>query len=188
MLLETSHGEGEYDLYSIGLKGYLSFARDAGFVSASCPAAYLELIFKTVDYDDGAAMISLRQRYLIALYWASGTSTGLGTGITPANEYEYAFVSCAHVLGVVIMGSVIGWIARAIESSQSPIEKMIEQKLDVIKDITRWRGMPPELSDQPRSLEHVSALWQVVGHNVCTQACERERSAGAKPSFASVSS
>ena len=86
-------------------------------------------------------------KYLIALYWASGTSTGLGTGIVPANEYEYGFVSCAHVLGVVVMGSVIGWIARAIESSQSPIEKNIEHKLDIIKDITRWRQMPPELAD-----------------------------------------
>ena len=99
-------------------------------------------------YDGGKALEgTLTARYLIALYWASGTSTGLGTGVTPANEYEWLFVSGAHLMGVVVMGSVIGWIARAIESSQSPIEKMIESKTDVVKDITRWRGMPPELAD-----------------------------------------
>ena len=66
----------------------------------------------------------------------------------PSNEPEWVFVSCAHAVGVVVMGSVIGWIARAIEQSQSPIDKMIELKTDVVKDITRWRAMPPELADQ----------------------------------------
>ena len=99
-------------------------------------------------YEDGVALKgSLRQRYLISLYWASGTATGLGTGVLPANELEWVFVSGAHCVGVVVMGSVIGWIARAIEASQSPIDKMIELKTDVVKDITRWRAMPPELAD-----------------------------------------
>ena len=100
-----------------------------------------------LDYDDGVAMVSLRQRYLIALYWASGTATGLGTGVIPMNEFEWGFVSAAHVIGVIVMGSVIGWIARSIESSQSPIEKEIERKTDIVKDITRWRAMPPVLAD-----------------------------------------
>ena len=101
-----------------------------------------------LDYDDGAANEGgLRQQYLIALYWASGTATGLGTGVVPANEIEWFFVSLAHCVGVVVMGSVIGSIAHSIEASQSPIEKMIEQKTDIVKDITRWRAMGPELAD-----------------------------------------
>lgn len=73
------------------------------------------------EYDGGAALEGgVRQQYLIALYWASGTSTGLGTGVLPCNEAEWLFVSCSHAIGVVVMGSVIGWIARSIESSQSP--------------------------------------------------------------------
>ena len=100
------------------------------------------------EYEGGIALEdNLRQRYLVALYWASGTATGLGTGVLPANEPEWLYVSCAHLVGVLVMGTVIGWIARAIEQSQSPIDKMIEMKTDVVKDITRWRAMPPELAD-----------------------------------------
>jgi len=100
------------------------------------------------QYHEGKALSgTYYSRYLMALYWASGTTTGLGTAVLPENEWEWLFVSCAHAFGVVIMGSIIGWIARAIESSQSPIEKTIESKLEVVKDITRFRGMPPDLAD-----------------------------------------
>ena len=57
------------------------------------------------EYHDGLILSAGNYRkYLIALYWASGTSTGLGTAVTPANEYEWAFVSCAHAFGVIVMG------------------------------------------------------------------------------------
>ena len=101
-----------------------------------------------IEYHDGDALDNPSRMYVIALYWASGTSTGLGTAVIPANEYEWLFVSLAHAMGMVLMGSVIGWIGRVIENSQSPIEKMIDSKTDVVKDITRWRRMPPSLADQ----------------------------------------
>lgn len=117
------------------------------FVAKSAMSRGYEESWMTT-YDHGAALeSSTRQQYLMALYWASGTATGLGTGVQPSNEIEWLFVSCAHIVGVVVMGSVIGSIAHSIEASASPIEKMIEQKTDIVKDITRWRAMPPELAD-----------------------------------------
>lgn len=103
------------------------------------------------EYDNGSGLSApVDVQYLYAIYWALMTLTTVGYGdITPANNAERGYALFALLIGALIFG----WMLSAVGELIGSLDKggaRLQEKLDDVKEFTRWHQMPPELAARVR--------------------------------------
>ena len=103
------------------------------------------------SYDDGSgADAPTDVQYLYSVYWALTTLTTVGYGdITPANNAERVYALVCLLIGALVFGYILG----AVGEMMSTVDKnaiALDEKLDEVKQFTRWHKMPPDLAARVR--------------------------------------
>jgi len=89
--------------------------------------------------------------YVLSLYWAVVTLTGVGYGdITPTNPTEYSIATVCILVQAMIWAYVIGAVCGIIATMQ-PHEVTFKQKIDDLNDMMRSANMSPEMRSRLRS-------------------------------------
>lgn len=106
-----------------------------------------------VDYADESSSY----KYLVSLYWAMGTMSGVGYGdVIPQNSHERLFGIFAELVGVFAFGLVVGYVSTLVESVSYKNSVHRERHLKMSTYI-KQRNLPGNL--QKRLNEHVK--WSV---------------------------
>ena len=106
-----------------------------------------------VDFADESSSY----KYLVSLYWAMGTMSGVGYGdVIPQNSHERLFGIFAELVGVFAFGLVVGYVSTLVESVSYRNSVHRERHLKMSTYI-KQRNLPGNL--QKRLNEHVK--WSV---------------------------
>ena len=111
-----------------------------------------------VDYTNKSSSY----KYIISLYWAMGTMSGVGYGdVLPLNTQERLFAILAELVGVFAFGLVVGYVSTLVESVSYKNSVHRERHLKMSSYI-KQRNLPGNL--QKRLNEHVK--WSVRNQSV----------------------
>lgn len=106
-----------------------------------------------VDFADESSSY----KYLVSLYWAMGTMSGVGYGdVVPKTSHERLFGIFAELVGVFAFGLVVGYVSTLVESVSYKNSVHRERHLKMSTYI-KQRNLPGNL--QKRLNEHVK--WSV---------------------------
>lgn len=103
------------------------------------------------NYDGGSGIDApIDIQYLYSIYWALMTLTTVGYGdITPANNPERAYALFSLLIGALVFGFMLSSIGDLIGSLDKAGARL-QEKLDEVKEFTRWHKMPPDLAARVR--------------------------------------
>ena len=120
------------------------------FYLAAHPAEGVDATWLST-YDDGSGLDAPTEiQYLYSVYWALMTLTTVGYGdITPANDAERSYALLALLVGALVFGYMLSSIGDLIASLDKNGGR-VQDKLDEVKEFTRWHKMPPDLAARVR--------------------------------------
>ena len=106
------------------------------------------------NYDGGSGLTengaTVGTQYLYSIYWALTTLTTVGYGdITPANDPERWYALGSLLVGALVFGYMLSSIGDLIGSLDKEGARL-QEKLDEVKEFTRWHKMDPDLATRVR--------------------------------------
>jgi len=103
------------------------------------------------NYDGGSGLTAPKDvQYLYSIYWALMTLTTVGYGdITPANNTERLYALASLLIGALVFGYMLSSIGDLIGSLDKGGARL-QDRLDEVKEFTRWHKMTPDLATRVR--------------------------------------
>eukprot|EP00930_Biecheleria_cincta_P017294 TRINITY_DN13798_c0_g1_i1.p1 TRINITY_DN13798_c0_g1~~TRINITY_DN13798_c0_g1_i1.p1 ORF type:complete len:801 (+),score=93.14 TRINITY_DN13798_c0_g1_i1:55-2403(+) len=113
--------------------------------------------------------------YMIALYWASLTLTGVGYGdITPQNQTEYVFVTFMMMISGFVWAYVLGALVNLL-SNTDPHGIRFRQNMDDLNELMSRRDLPHDLRIRMRVFLHESKhIHRMQGQNALLESLVSE--------------
>jgi len=98
------------------------------------------------EYDGGSAIDgTLTKQYLYAIYWSLTTMSTVGYGdITPVNDRERWFATMALVVGALSFAFINGNVVSLLSTLDNQT-RLVEGKMESVKEYVQWRSLPKEL-------------------------------------------
>ena len=89
-------------------------------------------------------------QYQYAIYWALTTLTTVGYGdICPTNNAERMYTLVCLLIGALVFGYLLSSIGELLGSLDKQA-MALDEKLDEVKDFTRWHKKHPDLAARIR--------------------------------------
>ncbi|CAL1597805.1 unnamed protein product [Knipowitschia caucasica] len=98
----------------------------------------------------------LARKYIYCFYWSTLTLTTIGETPPPVRDFEYFFVVCDFLTGVLIFATIVGNVGAMI-SNMSVARVEFQAKIDSIKQYMQFRKVSKEL--EYRVVKWFDYLW-----------------------------
>lgn len=99
---------------------------------------------------------SLTHQYLYSFYWSTLTLTTIGEVPGPVTDWEFVFVICNYLVGVLIFATIVGMVGGIVTNMNSHRTEF-QSRLDSIKQYMRYRSVGKDL--QARVIKWFDYLW-----------------------------
>ena len=104
----------------------------------------------------GGPYTTLTHQYLFSLHWSTLTLTTIGEVPGPVTDWEYVFVICNFLVGVLIFATIVGMVGGII-TNMNVRHTQFQSRLDSIKQYMGYRSVGKDL--QARVIKWFDYLW-----------------------------